>query len=67
MPRTYIDDNYGTYDIESEEDVQFYHETQSKSVLKKCKGCGRKVRIKPEYALCNSCAETVERGGDLEY
>jgi rRNA maturation endonuclease Nob1 len=66
MPRTYIDDNYGQYDIESQEDVDFYFETQQKSVLKKCKGCGRKVKIKPEYALCNSCAEKLERGGDLE-
>lgn len=67
MPRTFVDDNYGVYVIESEEDVKFYHQTQRDSVRKKCKGCGRMVKIKRDYALCNSCAETVERGGDLEY
>jgi hypothetical protein len=63
--RTYIDDNFGTYDIESEEDVEFYFETQRASVRKKCRGCGRMVKIKPEYAYCNGCATKREQGGDF--
>lgn len=63
MP-TYYDDNYGHYNIESEEDIEFYHQTQKQSVWKKCERCGRKVKIKPEYAYCNSCADRIERGWD---
>lgn len=67
MPRTYYDDNYGHYDIRDEGDVEFYHEIQKASVRKKCQGCHQWVKIKPEYAYCNSCADKLERGGDLEY
>lgn len=63
----YYDDNYGAYDIQDEEDIAFYHETQRKSVSKKCKGCGRMVRIKPDYAYCNSCADAIERGEDVYF
>jgi hypothetical protein len=64
MPRpTYYDDNFGHYEIESEEDVGFYHQMQAASVWKKCADCGRKVKIKPDYAICNSCADRQERGG----
>lgn len=63
----YYDDNYGWYDIESEEDVEFYHRVQRESVWKKCEGCGRRVKIKPEYGYCNSCAEKREQGWDLDY
>jgi hypothetical protein len=65
MPRSYYDDNFGHYTIESEEDIEFYHEMQRQSVRKKCQGCGRMVRIKPEYGYCNSCAERIERGEDF--
>jgi rRNA maturation endonuclease Nob1 len=61
----YYDDNFGWYEIESEEDVEFYHHTQHISVEKICQGCGRKVRLKPDYAICNSCADRAERG--MEY
>ena len=64
MPRSYYDDNFGFYNIESEEDIEFYHEMQRQSVWKKCQGCGRKVKLKPDYGICNSCAERAERGGD---
>ena len=63
--RSYCDDNFGFYDIQSEEDIEFYHEMQRRSVRKKCGGCGRMVKIKPDYWLCNSCCEKLERGGDL--
>lgn len=64
MP-TFVDDNFGHYRIEDEEDVAFYHSVQSRSVWKKCDGCGRKVKILPDYGYCNACCEILERGGDL--
>lgn len=64
MP-TYYDDNFGCYTIEDEEDVEFYHHVQSISIEKICQGCGRKVRLKPDYAICNSCADRAEHG--MEY
>ena len=65
MPRSYYDDNFGFYEIESEEDIEFYHEMQRQSVWKKCAGCGRKVKLKPDYGYCNSCANKMERGFDV--
>ena len=59
---TYVDDNFGTYEIRNEEDVDFYFATHRASKLKKCVDCGRMVRIKPEYECCNSCADARERG-----
>ena len=64
MPISYYDDNYGFYDIHDQDDIDFYFETQKRSKVKKCEGCGRTVRIKPEYAYCNSCAERMEQGYD---
>ena len=64
MGRSYYDDNYGHWDIRDQDDIDFYHETAAKSVWKKCKGCGRRVKIRPDYAICNSCADKLERGGD---
>lgn len=61
----YYDDNFGEYRIECDEDIQFYHQMQRTSVRKKCKGCGHIVRIQPQYAYCNSCADKMERGMDL--
>ena len=61
----YYDDNYGWYEIRDEEDIRFYHETQRQSVWKTCQGCGRKVKIKPDYGYCNSCADKIERGYDF--
>jgi hypothetical protein len=65
MPRTFVDDNYGTYDIQDEEDVEFYNQVQKDSRLRKCKGCGQKKRLRPGY-ICDSCATILERGGDLD-
>jgi hypothetical protein len=66
MPRTYYDENFGHYEINSEEDVEFYHQIQRTNVKKICEGCGQTVRIQPQYAYCNSCATKLERGLDLE-
>ncbi len=65
MAPTYYDDNFGHYEIEGPEDVEFYHQVQRESRMKKCQGCGRKVRLRPDYAYCNSCADRRERGGDF--
>ena len=65
MPRTYIDDNFGEWEIEDDDDIDFYDEIQKSNVEKTCKGCGRIVHIQPHYAYCNSCADTIERGGEL--
>ena len=61
----YIDENFGTYEIRDEEDVEFYREMQRTSVEKQCQGCGRWVRIQPHYAYCNACATRLEQGLDL--
>ena len=62
----YYDDNFGHYDdFETEEDEDFYHMVQKRSVVKKCAGCGEMVRIMPQYAYCNACAEKRERGWDF--
>ena len=58
----YYDDNFGHYNIETEEDVDFYWSMQRQSVSKKCQGCGQLVRIKRDYAYCNSCADAREKG-----
>jgi len=61
----YYDDNFGHWEMDSDEDVEFYHEVQRKSVWKTCQGCGQRVKIMPDYAYCDSCASILERGGDL--
>jgi hypothetical protein len=62
--RSYYDDNFGHWDIRDEDDVAFYHKVQRDSVVKKCGHCGRKVKIRREYYICNACADKIERGGD---
>lgn len=61
----YYDDNYGQWDIEGPEDLEFYRAIQQTNIQKKCAGCGRVVKIQPHYAYCNGCAEKIERGQDL--
>ena len=62
---SYYDDNFGHYDIESEEDIEFYHQVQQESVWKRCEGCLNLRRLRPHYGLCNSCATNLECGWDL--
>ena len=65
MP-SYYDDNFGHWDDMDDPDmVDFYHQVQAENVEKKCDGCGRMVRIRPEYGYCNSCADKRERGLDF--
>jgi hypothetical protein len=62
MP-TFYDDNYGFWTDMNDPDMRdFYFQTQKQSKRKQCKGCGRMVKIKPEYAYCNSCADRIEQG-----
>ena len=64
MP-SYYDDNFGHWEgMDDPGMVDFYHKVQRESVRKKCKRCGQWVRIRPEYAICNSCADKLERGMD---
>ena len=44
----YYDDNYGWWD----------------GMDKVCRRCERTVRIRPEYDICGSCADAIERGMD---
>ena len=60
---SYYDDNFGHWEMEDEEDVAFYHQVQRESVMKRCKGCDRKVKIRRSYAYCDPCADHIERGG----
>ena len=65
MPEFY-DDNYGHWhDTDDPEVREFYHRTQRTNVRKKCQRCGRMVNIQPQYAICNSCADKLERGMDI--
>lgn len=61
----YYDDNFGFYEIESQDDIDFYHRVQKESVTKKCLGCKRRVKLRPDYAYCNSCADKREKGYDI--
>ena len=60
----YCDDNFGTWDIQDEDDIEFYKHCQENSVEKTCVDCGQKVRIMPQYECCDSCATKREQGGD---
>jgi len=65
MASSYSDDNFGNWEGMDDPDmVEFYHETQKRSVVKKCSRCGRKVKIMPQYAYCNTCTDAIERGVD---
>jgi hypothetical protein len=59
---TYYDDNFGHYEIQDEDDVAFYHKVQRESVWKNCQRCDRRVKLRPDYGICNSCADKAERG-----
>lgn len=65
---TYYDDNFGEWrDMDDPDMRQFYKEVQKESVWKKCEGCGRRVKLRRDYAYCNSCADKRERGQEFQY
>jgi Zn finger protein HypA/HybF involved in hydrogenase expression len=59
---SYYDDNFGHYTIETEEDIEFYHEVQRQSVKTTCRQCDGVFMLKRGYDLCNRCADEMERG-----
>jgi hypothetical protein len=61
---TYYDDNFGHYEIDGDDDIDFYHQVQAESVMKTCAGCRRRVKLRPDYSICSSCADKAERGFD---
>ena len=62
----FYDDNYGHWEDMDDADMRdFYFQTQATNKLKECEGCGRQVRIQPQYAYCNACADKRERGWDF--
>ncbi len=63
---TYIDDNFGHWDICDEDDRAFYFQVQAESIWKRCVGCGALKKLRPEYYICDGCATKVEHGIDLE-
>jgi hypothetical protein len=57
------DDNFGHWHSSSDPEVRaFYRETSRRSVVKECESCKRKVRLLPQYSICNRCADMAERG-----
>jgi hypothetical protein len=61
----YFDDNYGHWeDMDDPDTVDFYFRVQRESVQKECQRCGRLVMLRPDYAICGSCADAIERGMD---
>ena len=60
------DDNFGHWENMDDPDTQaFYRHVQATNVEKECQGCGNRVRIQPQYAYCNRCADARERGIDI--
>lgn len=61
---SYHDDNFGNWDGMDDPDmVDFYHQVQRESVEKECENCGCKVKLRPQYSICNDCADALEQGG----
>lgn len=54
------DNNFGNWEMEDEEDLQFYQEVQARSVEKECQGCGDLVMLLPQYVICDACASEAE-------
>jgi len=62
MP-SYHDDNFGHWeDMDDEENQEFYQQVQQESIKKICEGCGNTVMLRPDYVICNSCADQLEGG-----
>lgn len=57
------DDNFGHWEDMDDPDVQeFYEQVQRESRWKICVMCGKRVKLRPHYDKCNSCADKLERG-----
>jgi len=63
---TYYDDNFGHWEDMDDVDVlNYYHYVQRVSVDKEYEGCGRIVRLLPNYGYCDTCADAREKGMDI--
>jgi hypothetical protein len=63
---SYYDDNFGEYeDMDDPDNREFYRQVQKESVWKRCQGCDKRVKLRPDYAYCNSCATKIENGMDV--
>jgi hypothetical protein len=63
---SYYDDNFGLWeDMDDPDTREYYNYVQRISVDKECNGCGRIVRILPNYGYCDSCASMRESGIDF--
>lgn len=62
----YADDNFGVWsDVSRDPDVEaFYFEVQRISVWKVCEVCKCRVKLMPQYGICNRCADDIENGRD---
>ena len=59
----YQDDNFGAWHDMDDPDVrQFARQVARESVWKICVDCERRVKLRPEYECCNSCADRREAG-----
>ena len=63
---TYTDDNFGHWDMEDPDSIEFYHQVQAESTWKRCEGCGELVKLRPQYGFCNDCATKMEQGWDMD-
>ena len=53
MNRYYYDDDYGD---------EYIGHSKYERVLKECKQCGQTVDMSSDHAICDSCADQIERG-----
>ena len=63
---SYVDDNFGNWDMRDEDDMSFYHRVQAESVYKRCQGCGAIKKLLPQYGYCDGCATKKEQGWDFD-
>lgn len=68
---SYYDDNFGWWDgmdpghPDYDDNMAFRRHVERNSVWKNCHGCGRRVKIMPQYGYCDSCATKREQGWDI--
>lgn len=60
---TYYDDNFGHGPFDPRDGAEWFRRhVELNSVEKECDGCGRWVKIMPQYDVCDSCATKREQG-----
>lgn len=77
-PEIFTDSNYEADDLgddyededdepewDDDSDAAFERYYQSTLVDRKCQGCGRHFMGRPDHGFCDSCADIIERGGEL--